>query len=95
MPIGTSRCGLSRFLRGHAHRVEADIGEEDHAGRAEHAGPAELTEVAGIRRNERHVVGGIDMAKPTKITASTMQSLIATIKLLKLALMLTPRSARK
>ena len=79
---------IPRFLRGHAHRIEADIGEEDHAGGAEHAGPAELAEGAGVGRNEGHVVGGHDMGKPTKITTSTMQSLIATMRLLKFALML-------
>ena len=75
MPMGMSRCGFLRFLRRHAHRIEADIGEEDHAGGAEHAGPAEMSERAGVGRNEGHMVGGHDVEKPTKITTSTMREL--------------------
>ena len=39
-----------RFLRRGAHRIESDVGEEDHARAAQHAAPAELAELAGVRR---------------------------------------------
>ena len=48
MPIGMSRCGCLRFLRGGRDGVEADEGEEHHRGAAQHAAPAEMAELAGV-----------------------------------------------
>ena len=53
MPRGMSRCGFLRFLRRGRHGVEADVGEEDDAGAAQHAAPAVLAERAGVGRDER------------------------------------------
>ena len=52
---------IPRLLRGRAHGVEADVGEEDQPGAAEHAAPAELAEGAGVGRDERMPVGGVDV----------------------------------
>ena len=61
MPMGMSRCGLLRFLRGGGDGVEADVREEDDAGGAHDAAPAEFAEGAGVRRDEGHVVLGLDV----------------------------------
>ena len=45
MPMGMSRWGFLASCAATLTPLEADIGEEDHAGGAEHAGPAELPEV--------------------------------------------------
>ena len=44
---------VARLLCGRRNRVEADIGEEDHAGAAQDAAPSEAAELTGVGRHER------------------------------------------
>ena len=75
-----SRCGSLRLLRRHRHRVEADVGEEDHRRAAEDAARAELAERAGVGRQERRVVLGPEEPRRHRTTISTMTvTLIVTI----------------
>ena len=60
---------ISRFLRGGRDSIEADIGEEDHAGRAENAEDSAVGMRDALRGcvgrrlgDQRRVVGGIDEA---------------------------------
>ena len=52
---------IPALLRGGRDRVEADIGEEDCARAHHQAADAEGAELAGVRRKEGLVVGGIDV----------------------------------
>ena len=63
-----------RLLRGGRDRVEADVGEEHHRRAAQHAAPAELAELAGVRRDERRqVLAPARRPRPatTKTTSTT------------------------
>ena len=51
-----------RLLRAGRDRIEPDVGEDDHARAGDHAAPAELPELPGIRRNERMPIAGMDIA---------------------------------
>ena len=54
---------VARFLRRGRHGVEADVGEEHHAGAAQHAAPAELAELTGVRRDERRQVRALHVRR--------------------------------
>ncbi len=53
---------IAGFLGRRGDRVEADVGEEDDTGGAQDPADSEMTQLAGVGRNERVPVGGIDVA---------------------------------
>ena len=84
---------IPRLLRRRRHGVEADVGEEDHAGAAQDAAPAVFAELPGVRRNERVPVRRSMKSAPAAITISTTATLMTTITALTVADSLTPTTS--
>ena len=54
---------IARFLRGSGDGVEPDVGEEHESRAAQHAGDAVSAPLTRVRRDERLVVGRVDVSQ--------------------------------